>query len=85
MYDDSGFFRNLYLFKSGVHLSPREIWEVIDVIYTIHSLIALTGRAKETMIYRPPAPIELNYPRQALNNFLEGSAGLLTWSQTQRG
>jgi anaerobic magnesium-protoporphyrin IX monomethyl ester cyclase len=83
MYDEFGFFRNLYLFKSGVHLSPEEIWEVMDIIYTTHSLIALTGRAKEAMLYRPPAPIELNYPREAISS-LEGSARPLIWAPEVR-
>jgi anaerobic magnesium-protoporphyrin IX monomethyl ester cyclase len=62
MYDEFGFFRNLYLFKTGVRLSPGEIWEVMNTIATCHSLIVLFGRDKMTMNYRPPAAIELYYP-----------------------
>lgn len=68
---------------SGVHLSPEEIWEVMDVIYTTHSLITLSGRAKVAMAYRPPAPIELNYPREVLN-MAEGSASPLIWTKEVR-
>jgi anaerobic magnesium-protoporphyrin IX monomethyl ester cyclase len=62
MYDEFGFFRNLYLFKTGVRLSPGEIWEVMNTIATCHSLVVLFGRDKMTMNYRPPAAIELYYP-----------------------
>jgi radical SAM superfamily enzyme YgiQ (UPF0313 family) len=67
MYDEFGFFRDLYLFWTGVRLSPDEIWEVMDVIYTTHSLIVLSGRSKEALTYRPPTAIEINYPHEALN------------------
>ncbi len=87
MYDDFGFFRNLYLFTSGVQLSPEEIWEVMDVIYTTHSLLVLSGRPKGTMAYRPPAPIELNFPRslyegQEKKGVAPGAQ--LVWTQSMR-
>lgn len=80
MYDEFGFFRNLYLFKSGVHLYPKEIWEVMDIIYTTHSLVVLSGRPKEAMAYRPPTPIEINYPRETFDA-REGSASSLIWAR----
>jgi radical SAM superfamily enzyme YgiQ (UPF0313 family) len=63
MYEDVGFFRDLHLFRSGVKLSPAEIWEVVDTIRTAHSLCMLLGRARAAFAYSIPAPIELYYPR----------------------
>jgi radical SAM superfamily enzyme YgiQ (UPF0313 family) len=77
MYDDFGFFRNLYLFRTGVQLSPEEIWEVMDVIRTIHSLIVLFGRNKSSMLYRSPGPIDAHYPLPIMESKREGVANLL--------
>lgn len=63
MYDDFGFFSNYYLFTSGVRLSPRDVWDVMDAIATTHSLIVLAGRRRGTLSYREPAAVELNFPR----------------------
>ncbi len=83
MYDEFGFFRNLYLFRTAVNLTPEEIWEVMDVIYTSHSLIVMSGRPHEALHYRPPAPIEINYPPERLAA-TEGSANPLIWTRDKR-
>jgi radical SAM superfamily enzyme YgiQ (UPF0313 family) len=83
MYDKFGFFRDLYLFKTGVKLSPDDIGEVMDVIQTTHSLIALVGRSKKTMLYSPPAAIEINFPKTFLKAN-ESSTGALIWNTQAR-
>ncbi len=79
MYNEFGFFRNLHLFRSGVRLSPAEVWEVMDLIQTMHSLVVLAGRPRSTMVYRPPAPIELHFPRITLKA-RTGSSTPLVWN-----
>jgi len=32
MYDDYGFFRNLYLFRAGVGLLPSDVWNITDLL-----------------------------------------------------
>lgn len=82
MYDEFGFFRNLYLFRTGVHLSVEEIQDVIDAISTAHSLIVLSGRAKGSMAYRLPAPIQLYYPSAALKD--RSASSKLIWEPRAR-
>lgn len=78
MYDEFGFFRNLYLFKTGVKLSLEEIQEAVDAICTAHSLIVLSGRSKGSMAYRLPAPIQIYYPPAALQE--RSASSKLIWS-----
>jgi radical SAM superfamily enzyme YgiQ (UPF0313 family) len=82
MYDEFGFFRNLYLFRTGVHLPIEEIQDAIDAISTAHSLIVLSGRTKGSMAYRLPAPIQLYYPPAALKD--RSASRKLIWSPQVR-
>jgi radical SAM superfamily enzyme YgiQ (UPF0313 family) len=79
MYDEFGFFRNLYLFRTGVHLPIEEIQDVIDAICTVHSLMVLSGRSKGSMAYRLPAPIQIYYSPAALQE--RSASNKLIWSQ----
>jgi anaerobic magnesium-protoporphyrin IX monomethyl ester cyclase len=44
MYNHFGFFRNLYLFRSGVKLSPEEVWDISGLATTIIRKWARTDR-----------------------------------------
>jgi anaerobic magnesium-protoporphyrin IX monomethyl ester cyclase len=79
MYDEFGFFRNLYLFRTGVHLTIEEIQDAIDAISTAHSLIVLAGRSKGSMAYRLPAQIQLYYSPAALKD--RSASSKLIWSK----
>ncbi|TQV78575.1 B12-binding domain-containing radical SAM protein [Denitrobaculum tricleocarpae] len=65
MYNEFGFFRNLYLFSTGNRLEVDEVWEVMDVIDTLTSVLVLRGHDRTAIRARPPAPIEINFPRAA--------------------
>lgn len=65
MYNEFGFFRNLYLFNTGNRLTPDEIWEVMDVIETLASLFVLNGCDRAAIRAKAPAPIEINFPPSA--------------------
>lgn len=82
MYDEFGFFRNLYLFRTGVHLSIEEIRDVVDAICTAHSLVVLAGRSKGSMAYRLPAPIQICYSPAALKD--RSASSKLIWSSLVR-
>lgn len=83
MYDEFGFFRNLYLFRTGVKLSPEDIWEVMDAIRTAHSLLCFAGRHKDSMRYRDPAPVGRNFPPVSLR-LGESSSESLIWDREAR-
>jgi radical SAM superfamily enzyme YgiQ (UPF0313 family) len=62
MYDDYGFFRNLYLFRTGVRVEPRDIWELTDIMDKL-SFVARVPYRTETMIeFAMPDPIASYFP-----------------------
>lgn len=77
MYNEFGFFRNLYLFTTGNQLSPDEVWEVVDVIETLRSLFLLNGHDQAAIRTRPPAPIEINFPHEMKHSWIPSSGHLI--------
>jgi anaerobic magnesium-protoporphyrin IX monomethyl ester cyclase len=67
MYDDYGFFRNLYLFKTSCQLDPREIYEVADVCDQLHWLAEMSGRTRPSIVHHFPTPIAAGFPREMLD------------------
>lgn len=80
MYDDFGFFRDLYLFRTGVKLKPEEIWEVserIQEMIQISKLRCLEGSRikyldEKQIEYRVPEPIRRYYPKAILGQIGTG-------------
>ncbi len=61
-YDDYGFFRNLYLFRTGVQLTPREIAEVSEILSPVIALSSLLSPEKRLVEYANPEPIRRFFP-----------------------
>lgn len=67
MYDDFGFFRNLYLTKSGIGLSPQEMWEIWEILLQLR-WIAKHFYPKRSMIeFSIPLPIAQYFPKGSLS------------------
>jgi radical SAM superfamily enzyme YgiQ (UPF0313 family) len=63
MYDEFGFFRNLYLFRSAVKLSNEEIDELSRLI-ELSADIAKVHHGGRTMVeYSHPEPLRLYFPK----------------------
>jgi len=63
MYDEFGFFRNLYLFRSGVKLSNGEIDDLSRLI-GLSAQIADARAGGRTMVeYSHPEPLRLYFPQ----------------------
>ena len=62
-YHDFGFFRNLYLFRTGVRLTPEEIDEITDVVSPIAQLSRIHTPEKAMVEYAHPESIRTNHPR----------------------
>jgi anaerobic magnesium-protoporphyrin IX monomethyl ester cyclase len=62
-YDDYGFFRNLYLFRSGVRLTPDEIYEISDMMGAVSKLSQIHTPEKRMVEYSIPDPIISFYPK----------------------
>jgi anaerobic magnesium-protoporphyrin IX monomethyl ester cyclase len=62
MYNTYGFFRDLYLFRTGVKLTPTEIWKVSNTVEAMRVLARLRHPDKEMIEYGHPEPISLYFP-----------------------
>ncbi len=81
MYDDFGFFRDLYLFRSGIKLSPEDIWDISDLIAKLQLLSNLR--------YPDDPMIEFGFPQQILESFprdilFEEDSGLFNLRQVSK-
>jgi hypothetical protein len=83
MYDEYGFYKNLYLLRSGVKLSPRDMWEVRDVVDQL-ALVARLSRPEraQTFEFFFPQAIERYFPREALDDV--DDTGLVSLRQAAR-
>jgi len=76
MYNDYGFFRNLYLFRTGVKLSPQEVWEISDTVSALQRLSKLQYPDRCMVEYGHPEPIGLYYPQEVMTRRPDGLASL---------
>lgn len=66
MYNEYGFYRNLYLLRSGVRLTPREIWDVGEMVSKLKWLADLYYPSQEMIQFFFPGAIEKYFPRDLL-------------------
>jgi hypothetical protein len=59
MYDDYGFFRDLYLFRTGVRVDPRDIWEITEMLDKLLLVTKVPYRHEEMIEFALPDPIAL--------------------------
>jgi radical SAM superfamily enzyme YgiQ (UPF0313 family) len=76
MYDDYGFFRNLYLFRTSCRLSPKEIYEIADMTDQLRALAELSGRERPSIVHHFPTPISEGFPKTMLDVEDAGLANL---------
>lgn len=56
-YDDYGFFRDNYLFRTGVQLTPSEVYEVSGIVGALKSLSVKSAQGQEMFQSSTPDPI----------------------------
>jgi anaerobic magnesium-protoporphyrin IX monomethyl ester cyclase len=84
MYDDYGFFSDLYLFRTAVRLSPREIYDISGTIGSIQAFAnAINGR--HVVEHSFPAPIARYFPRESLDSKAAGLVNLRDVAHPPRG
>ncbi len=66
MYDEFGFFRNLYLTRGGIRLSPSEIWEVWEILRQTGWLVSHLHPGETVMRFGLPPPIAQYFPLDRL-------------------
>jgi anaerobic magnesium-protoporphyrin IX monomethyl ester cyclase len=63
MYDEYGFFGDLYLFRSGVKLTPDEIYSISNKVSALLTLARLQYPDNCMVEYAFPEPVAKYYPR----------------------
>jgi radical SAM superfamily enzyme YgiQ (UPF0313 family) len=81
MYDSFGFFRNLYLFRSGVRLSPKDIWDISYLVTKLQWLASIRYGEYPMLEFGFPEAIAANYP---MYNLSEEDSGLLSLRQVAK-
>jgi anaerobic magnesium-protoporphyrin IX monomethyl ester cyclase len=76
MYNNYGFFRDLYLFRSGVRLTPDEIWQVSNTVATLQKMAKMQYPDRTMVEYGHPEPIGLYYPQEVMTRRPDGLASL---------
>ena len=76
MYDDYGFFRDHYLFRTGVPLLPSEVLHVHTTITALQSLSGTNDEGMEMFQTSPPFQVMQFFPQTAQPTFSSGLAGL---------
>ncbi|MFD0539860.1 hypothetical protein ACFQY7_44925 [Actinomadura luteofluorescens] len=76
MYDEFGFFRDLYLFRSGVRLTPEEIWEIGDLVEQLKAVALIRTPGRRMIEFAFPQAIHDFYPRTVLRRPGTGLRGL---------
>lgn len=76
MYNNYGFFRDLYLFRSGVKLTPKEIWDLSHSIEALQELARIRHPEQEMVEYGHPEPIAMYYPEGILSPEFDGLLNL---------
>jgi radical SAM superfamily enzyme YgiQ (UPF0313 family) len=81
MYDEFGFFSNLYLFRSGVNLTPEEIYRISSRVAGLLTLSSVQYPEMRMIEYSFPQPIATYFP-QFLQSFQD--TGLASLRQVAR-
>jgi radical SAM superfamily enzyme YgiQ (UPF0313 family) len=67
MYDEVGFFRNMYLTRDGIRLSPQEIWEIWEILCQMRWLAGHLFPRRTVIRFGIPPPIAQYFPFNSLN------------------
>lgn len=81
MYDSYGFFRDLYLFRTGVKLTPAEVWNISHMVTALQSLATFRYPNKIMVEYGHPEPIGMFFPEDIM---AKKSDGLLSLREVSR-
>jgi radical SAM superfamily enzyme YgiQ (UPF0313 family) len=81
MYDDYGFFRNLYLFRAGVQIGPADIWELNDILDKLAFVARVPYRTEDMIEFAMPDSIASYFPLAGLS---QPGAGLESLREVSR-
>jgi len=81
MYDDYGFFRDLYLFRAGVQVGPSDVWDITEMLDKMLLVTKVHYRHEEMIEFALPDPIGFYFPRET---FSEDDTGLGSLREVSR-
>ena len=67
MYDEFGFFRNMYIARTGIGLSPQEIWEIWEMLVQLRWIASHFYPQRNMIEFGIPPPIAKYFPRASLH------------------
>ena len=76
MYDDYGFFRNLYLFRTGVQVAPSDIWDITDILDKLLLVTRVPYRKEKMIEFALPESIGSYFPLEAFSQHDTGLGSL---------
>lgn len=75
MYNDYGFFRDLYLFRTGVKLTPQEILDITNMAINLKTVAELRYPGRNMVEYSHPEPM-MFFPEAVILKDKTGLASL---------
>jgi anaerobic magnesium-protoporphyrin IX monomethyl ester cyclase len=72
MYDDFGFFRNLYLFRTGVRISPSEFYEIAHMVEGLQRATRVRYPGRRMVEFTFPSAIATYFPVSVMNTHDSG-------------
>jgi radical SAM superfamily enzyme YgiQ (UPF0313 family) len=84
MYNDFGFFRDIYLFRSGVRLTPLEVWEIGTMVDQIKTIVQVREPDRKMIEFSFPLAIYQNFPRELWEDEDAGLASLREVSRREK-
>jgi radical SAM superfamily enzyme YgiQ (UPF0313 family) len=76
MYNDYGFFRDLYLFRTGVKLSPGEIWHISNLAHALMRVSQVQTPEKNKVEFGLPWVIGKYFPEELRRDLQGGISSL---------
>ena len=86
MYDEYGFFRNLYLWSTATSIPPREMWSIVDIVQRVQWLSELQFPGSKMIEHAVPYALAYYYPKNVLQHHEDGNlSGLVNLRVVSRG
>ncbi len=85
MYDEYGFFRNLYLWSTTTSIPPRELWDIVDIIQRLQWLSEIESPKIRMIEHSVPLALALYYPKSVLQDVDSNLSGLRNLREVSRG
>jgi anaerobic magnesium-protoporphyrin IX monomethyl ester cyclase len=84
MYDEYGFFRNLYLWSTTTSVAPIDLWGIVDIIEKLQWLSDIDSPKHRMIEHSVPFALALYFPKSVLQHVEGKSSGLINLREVSR-